>query len=1345
MIRKIATGIAATVLAVFSAPPQTVAVAPQTGPAVVRDDPLQRGMWLLQRRAYPLDSIPAGAQQRAFRQLRTAEAVRAQSSNPMPTNGWTNIGPAPITDGQLGSPDPTATRPVSGRIAALAVDPSDKTHWLAGAAQGGIWESHDSGTTWVPRTDDQPSLATGAIAFAPGGVVYAGTGEANFVPHAYAGAGLLKSTDGGSSWQLLAAANFAGSSFSSIKANPSNTDVVVVATAGGIAGRGSDAPPTPPPLGVLRSTDGGISWARTLQISGYDCTDASHPTDCTEATALEMDPHNFNHQFAAIGFPVLNIQGEDRPANGANGVYRSTDGGQSWTLTTGPWSAQPSQVGRIALAIAPSNPSVLYVAIQNALQDITDEAGGGLLGIWKSTNAWTATPTFTAIPSTAYCEEFGERQCGYDNVLSVDPTNANILYAGGITLWKYDGANWTEVSQLFSNPSAGIHVDQHSLTWAGGRLIVGNDGGVWSTTDGGVTWADHNATLSTVQFYEGSVHPSNPNFALGGAQDNGTSQWTGDPAWHQVFYGDGSSSAIASSNPDTNWAVSARSGIWAIYRTTDGANFSWASSDIDVTFAPFIARFAKCPSSDDVLIAGTNDLWKTTNFFSGATPAWSLNSRDELPAFGPYFGIIGVTALAFAPSDTGCNIYAFARNAQEILLTTDGGATWTNLNTGGGVPGRYVTGLAFDPTNANVLYVTLSGFDEGTPGQPGHVFKTTDALDPSPTWSNVSPPVDIPHNTILVDPSQPALLYVGTDIGVWVSSDAGATWTHMGPESDMPNVAVFDLQKSSATGRLVAFTLGRGAFVLSGNTIATGLFEIYTDDTVLPPTFSGVATYDDLTFTPFGGPINLFRLLDMGTTDINNGVQTSFTFSSSPSSGGFGTYDEDTVSSPDMSLLSYHSSGDFVCSPAGCNSGQDDSFIGPLTNVIGSVGDTLSSLVPPGTVYTVDGTLHFITTSAPGPSLPACDPPPPLNSGHRCFAGTFGINAFAPFDTPASSNPVTVSVSANFFNSATNMTVPLTVDITYDAGVSTPGTTTVTAGSNAGGTVPANFAVRLNYCSQSGQSCSSTSECPISNEQCVIYSPPFFDISTTAGVTGIRTVCVHYPDADNDGLLDGTSIPVSALRLLHGNGSSFDNISPTGPDLANKIVCGDVTSFSSFAVGVLTQLPGGGSASTDCISEWGVGGNAAFNKRGKPLKKLVCRPGEACDSGGTPNACTFSVSVCALPPDPRFPSCFPSDIAQYRLAAPQPNARDPINAANAAAVMNALEALGPNTLSGRHLNVVTYATPVTGSVCSGTIPITVPLRTTAHGLRAGTKSLRLKAQTSSDVVDTDTLRLVCRP
>lgn len=689
------------------------------------------------------------------------------ASQPIEGNTWVNVGPAPIT----GSPGVFfGAPPWTGRVADVAVDPANPDHWLIGAAQGGIWETFDAGATWTPKTDDQASLATGAIAFAPSdpSIIYAGTGEAVFSGDAYAGAGLLKSTDGGTTWALVDTPTFAKTTFSDVAVDPTNPDILLAATSRGTAGRVASGPPSAPPTGILKSSDGGATWSLTL--SG-------------RATDLEVDPTNFNNQYAGIG----EIFGSP-----LNGVYRSIDAGETWTLITGPWDTIPGGVGRVELAIAPSNPNVLYVSIQDAFG--MGGSDGSLLGLFRTDNAWDETPTWTQIASAP---NFCGPQCWYDHEITVDPTNPDILYAGGVSLFKFDGVVWTNVLN-------GLHVDQHTMAWVGTQLIVGNDGGVWSTTDGGSTWTNHNTSLSITQFYEGSIHPTDPNFALGGSQDNGTEKWTGTDAWQWIFGGDGADNAISSSNPDTHWAVSFQ-GLNILRTINGGTSFTFADSGIDKTGAPFIARFEKCPANDDVFIAGTDNLWRSDNFFSAGFPSWSSN--------GPEMGS-GIRALAFAPSDATCNTYAFGTADGQLRLTSDGGSTWVDIDVGNAVPDRPITDLRFDPTDANILYVTLSGFDEFTPGQPGHVFKTTDALAASPTWSDVTPPVNMPHNTTVVDQVDPNFVYVGTDQGVWKSTDGGGTWTQMGPETGMPNVAVFELQINNTTGRLVAFTHGRGAFVL---------------------------------------------------------------------------------------------------------------------------------------------------------------------------------------------------------------------------------------------------------------------------------------------------------------------------------------------------------------------------------------------------------------------------------------------------------------------------------------------------------------------------------------------------
>jgi photosystem II stability/assembly factor-like uncharacterized protein len=692
---------------------------------------------------------------------------------------WTNLGPAAIA---TGFPQPGQSW--SGRVASVAVDPGNASHWLIGAAQGGVWETRDAGSTWTPKTDSQASLAVGAIAFAPSNpaIVYVGTGEANFVATCYAGAGLLKSTDGGATW-TLASTTFAKAAFSALRVHPANADILLATTTRGFAGRPVTGVASIPgaPIGIWKSLDAGLTWSRKLG---------------GQATDLVVDPTNFSNQYAGIGEPF---------GNAANGLYRSTDGGETWTLILGPWTGLAAGVGRIALAIAPSNANVLYVGIQDAFNGVGND--GALLGLFRTDNAWASTPMWIQIPNGAtgplgYCGQEGK--CRYSQALAVDPGNANTLYAAGApTAWRCtscgESPTWTDIGNR-------LHTDYHALVFVGSRLIAANDGGVWSSTDAGSSWTNHNTNLSITQFYGGSLHPTDPNFALGGNQDNGTAKWTGGSTWPLVHTGDGSDPAISSTQPNTNWAI-ADAFLGTIVRTTTGGTSFIAGDDgIDKTNVPFGIRLEKCPANDDVFITGTDRLWRTNNFFSAPSPSWAAN--------GPPMGA-AVSALAFAPSDGTCSTYALGTASGALRLTFNGGSTWVDLDVPNAVPNRVVTDLAFDPTNANVLYVTLSGFDEGTPGQPGHLFKTINALAGSPTWANVSPPVNLPHNTVAVDPRNPSFLYAGTDVGIWASADGGSSWAHMGPETGMPNVAVFDLKINPTTNRIMAFTHGRGAWVLT--------------------------------------------------------------------------------------------------------------------------------------------------------------------------------------------------------------------------------------------------------------------------------------------------------------------------------------------------------------------------------------------------------------------------------------------------------------------------------------------------------------------------------------------------
>ena len=587
--------------------------------------PFLRWFWFWDQRAYPLADIPPDALQEGFAQ--TEGFVATQEGGADTSLQWTAIGPSPLKGGQIGRTG--GTREMAGRMTDIAIHPADPDRWLVGGAQGGVWETRDAGATWTPLTDDQPSLATGSIAIARSNpqVIYVGTGEAAFSADGYDGAGLLKSTDGGSTWTTLAAEIFAEASFSDVKVDPADANVLIAGTSRGIAGRGPTSP-LRPPRGIFRSTDGGVTWSPRVTGATVSATD------------IEPDPTNFSRMYAGIG----EIFGDP-----ANGVYRSLDGGVTWTRIVGPlvpWengALAQRGVGRVELAIAPSQPGTMYVSIQDAINGVAT-AGGvgtdtGLLGLWRTDNAWDPEPLWVQVPTNqieptgifGYCgwnRAFAQPsgQCWYDHEVIVDPTNPSILYAGGIELWRYDGAVWTDVSQTLENPQGGIHVDQHTMAWAGGRLVAGNDGGIWSTTDGGTTWNAHNIGLYTIQYYDGSAHPASL-IALGGSQDNGSHLWTGIPDWDWISGGDGADNAISATDPNNDWAVSSQ--FLNISRTTNGgASFSAADNGIETTNAPFIARFENCPANPNVMIAGTDNMWRSNDFFDGAAN-WTANGPEE--------------------------------------------------------------------------------------------------------------------------------------------------------------------------------------------------------------------------------------------------------------------------------------------------------------------------------------------------------------------------------------------------------------------------------------------------------------------------------------------------------------------------------------------------------------------------------------------------------------------------------------------------------------------------------------------------------------------------------------------
>lgn len=779
-----------------------------------RDDPHAREQWFYHQRSYPYQKIPAGARMRAVQAMdRIDAAARARGTAfsgaanvARPTSvstsaTWTSLGPQPTLCSSDVCADVSLNNSVSnymstsGRVTAVAIDPTNPNTVYAGGAFGGIWKSTDAGNTWTALTDGQASLAIGSLAIDPNNhnTIYVGTGEANNAGDSYYGAGILKSTDGGNSWTNIQGPFLSGPSgaqhIGAIAVSPASSSIVLA---------GADS-------GVYRSTDGGNTW--TLILSN------------AAGTSIVFDPINTSTVYAALG---------DNYGSSSNGVYKSTDGGATWNQLTGSGTASlPTRgVGRIDIGIAPSTPTTLYVVIQSTLHLSGANPSAGLLGVWKTTdggNTWnqlTATLPQDTSSGNPFCGFNG--QCDYDLVIRVHPKNPNVVLVGGVTLaLSTDGQTFHNLPLELApgnNELYAVHVDQHGMAFSGDGSIMylGNDGGMWSApgadiqNGGTVHFSNLNQTLSLTQFYpQLSLFPGTGNNVLAGTQDNGF-QLESSGVWNNISGGDGGYTAVDSSFPSLFYGVfpSASAGftIWRGFNLPNMSSYPYNETQAGYGIDPndrteFISPLEMDPHAPQLLYYGTYRVYQSKN----SAGLWLPISGDLTG--GSTNDEVTVITVSAADSNT---VWAGTSNG-KVWMTSNAlsaSPSWTNLTPS--LPNRYVTGIATDPGNPSIAYVSLSGI----PGQQdlqGHVFMTTDS---GASWTDISGNLpNTPVNWLVVDPDVPSTIYAATDIGVQVTTDGGQSWTTLG--SGLPRVAVLALRLDRAKRVLYAGSHGRGMWSIA--------------------------------------------------------------------------------------------------------------------------------------------------------------------------------------------------------------------------------------------------------------------------------------------------------------------------------------------------------------------------------------------------------------------------------------------------------------------------------------------------------------------------------------------------
>jgi photosystem II stability/assembly factor-like uncharacterized protein len=729
----------------------------------------ERNDWFFYQRAYPFGSIPDNARRNAWDSIGKGKVQTASVGASL--TGWSSIGPAPTRPAFLGNWGVT-----SGRINAIAVSPVNTNLILIGSATGGIFRSIDGGNSFAPVTDNQVDLAVGSLAFSKSNpqIVYAGMGDPK---GGYYGSGVLKSTDAGQTWTRVNDASLPSpGNVAKIEVDPTNPNRIYLAQYSRLVDTRRLA------SGFFYSTDGGISWTKTL--SGL-------PRDVVLDVA--------NPKTLYVGMARV-----DAPTGTPAGVYRSTDEGATFDrVFTSPYNQ--NQTSDMRLAVTPANPQTIYA--------YTGGTEGSTVGVrvivsTDSGQTWTNRGSNGIDPN----------QFGYNTYIYADPSNASTVYVGSRDVFKStdSGVTWANKTGNFHESgnnwsyeprSSNSHPDQHSLAFVGNNgnnILIGNDGGLSVSSNGGDNFTSLNATLNLSMFVSMAVHPANPAISYGGTQDNGTQRrLTNTNQWQEFATGDGGKVVITPNAPSTVFTTYVRGVIFRFFNDTANYDQQVASNSTfqEPENGSRIAFYAPFTSNglDSTLYFGSYRLFISTD--SGTSwnaPAGELDLTKGVTANGTDL----LTAIGVGPANTSL-IYTGSRQGR-VMTSADAGRNWTDATVG--LPDRSITNITVNPVNSSIAYITFSGFNTG------HIFRTTNS---GLSWNDISANLpDIPVNALLIDPRANTTLYAGTDIGVFLSTNSGVTWQPFNEGLPPVIVTSFSAQQN---GLIQIGTYGRGVFEFNPN------------------------------------------------------------------------------------------------------------------------------------------------------------------------------------------------------------------------------------------------------------------------------------------------------------------------------------------------------------------------------------------------------------------------------------------------------------------------------------------------------------------------------------------------
>lgn len=682
---------------------------------------------------------------------------------------------------------------MSGRITALTVDPTNDQIIYAGAASGGVWKSTSGGTNWSPIFDKAPTQSVGSIAINPHNPdeIWVGTGEGNPRNSQNFGAGIFRSLDGGKNWVCMGLQH--SRAIHRIIIHRDHPEIIWAGVIGSAYGPNEER-------GVYKTTDGGKTWQKSLFVN-----------DLTGCADLVADPSNPNKLVAAMWEYKRDPWFFNSGGKGS-GLYITFDGGTTWERRTEKDGLPEGNLGRIGLAIATSNPKTLYALVEakeNALYKSTD---GGFN--WRKMAD----------------KNQGDRPFYYHE-LYVDPSDENTLYSVHSQITKsIDGGRTFDGWVGYWK----IHPDHHAF-WINPKnskhIIDGNDGGLNITFDGGSTWrfADN---IPVGQFYHINVDNETPYNIYGGLQDNGS--WVGPSAvwsssgmrnneWQEVYFGDGFDVVPQRDNPRWLFAMSQGGNLAHIDRVTgkntfiqplhpEGKKLRWnwnaaiaqdPHRDHGIYFGSQYLHYSSDLGVSWQLLSPdltTNDTSKMHQDISGGLTIDATNAENHC------------TIIAIAPSPVDKNTIWVGTDDGNVQLTRDGGQTWNNLTDK--LPdcpkAAWVAQIEVSTKNAGEAFVVINNYRQND--WDAYLYHTTDF---GKKWKRLASPKNIRSFCLSVvqDPVEPKLLFLGTDQGLCYSTDYGANWQQWTIDQ-FPSVPVQDMKIHPTTGDLVLGTFGRAIWIL---------------------------------------------------------------------------------------------------------------------------------------------------------------------------------------------------------------------------------------------------------------------------------------------------------------------------------------------------------------------------------------------------------------------------------------------------------------------------------------------------------------------------------------------------